>query len=272
MHFAAHRGARNVVTLLLNNKADVYAKTAGKYKEYTALHLATISGSVETVKLLLNYGVDVNAKWIQNATPLHIAAKKGHVDVVKLLLDYRADVNAKTDEGNTPLSLALENSYSKIIDLLLADPNINIGCIKAASINKENKEGKEKFSQKLRQDYNLFQKVKEASNEKDKGKLDKLLKEIEELLESKNKHGFKPSLNYSPDGNDENTTIEIAINASGKILQLLYDYAEKNIGTDTKIFKRLKRAKEDSQSKGDLCGVSVLKHCTPDQGFVFSNG
>ncbi|WP_179947099.1 ankyrin repeat domain-containing protein, partial [Wolbachia endosymbiont of Bemisia tabaci] len=215
---------------------------------------------------------DVNVAIIDGSSPLYLAAEGGHYNVVELLLKHGADVNAKTKEGSTPLLCALKIGHSKVVDLLLADPNINIGCIKAASINKENKEGKEKFSQKLRQDYNLFQKVKEASNEKDKGKSDKLLKEIEELLESKNKHGFKPSLNYSSDGNDENTTIEIAINAGGKILQLLYDYAEKNIGTDTKIFKRLKRAKEDSQSKGDLCGVSVLKHCTPDQGFVFSNG
>ncbi|WP_353287244.1 hypothetical protein [Wolbachia endosymbiont (group B) of Gerris lacustris] len=53
---------------------------------------------------------------------------------------------------------------------------------------------------------------------------------------------------------------------------VLHDYAEKNIGINTEIFKKLKRAKENSQSKGDLCGVSVLKHSTPDQGFLFSNG
>ncbi|WP_395461027.1 ankyrin repeat domain-containing protein [Wolbachia endosymbiont (group B) of Ablattaria laevigata] len=270
LHFAAHRDARNVVTLLLNNKADVYAKTAGKYKEYTALHLATISDSVETVKLLLNYGVDVNAKWIQNATFLHLAALSGSVETVKLLLDYGADINAKTEEGNTPLSLALKNSYSKIIDLLLADPNINIGCIDLKSVKNEG--DKRKCVIKKVQDGELFNKVKEAANEKDTRKLDKLLKEIKELLESKKKHGFKPSLNYSPDGNDENTTIEIAINAGGKLLHLLYDYAEKNIDKNTKIFKKLKRAKENSQSKGDLCDVSVLKHSTPDQGFVFSNG
>jgi len=67
-------------------------------------------------------------------------------------------------------------------------------------------------------------------------------------------------LNYSVDGSDKNTTIEIAINAGGKLLQLLYDYAEKNISKDTEIFKRLKHAKEDSQSKGDLYDVSISSH------------
>ncbi len=196
----------------------------------------------------------------------------GKDSTVKLLLKREANVNAKDKAGSTPLLLALECRHFEVANLLFADPNINIGCIKAASINKENKEGKEKFSQKFRQDYNLFQKIKEVSNEKDKGKSDKLLKKIEELLESKNKHGFKASLNYSLDGNDENTTIEIAIKAGGKLLDLLYAYAKKNIDTETEIFKKLKRAKENSHSKRDLCDVSVLKHSTPDQGFLFSNG
>jgi hypothetical protein len=70
-----------------------------------------------------------------------------------------------------------------------------------------------------------------------------LLKEVEKLLKPENKYGFKPSLNCSP-GVGGKTTIEIAIKAGGKLLQLLYDYAEKNIGTDTEIFKRLTQAKE----------------------------
>ncbi|WP_406723029.1 ankyrin repeat domain-containing protein [Wolbachia endosymbiont (group B) of Nymphalis c-album] len=242
-------------------------------KGFTFLHLAVRMGHLDIVKFLVkDCEFDVNAKSKEDVTPLHFAAKNGHVDIVKLLLKNKADVNVKTKEGSTPLLFALDCRHFEVADLLLADPNINVGSIKAASINKENKEGKEKFYQKLRQDYNLFQKVKEASNEKDKGKLDELLVEIEELLESKNKHGFKPSLNYSPDGNNENTTIEIAIQAGGKLLDLLYAYAKKNIGTDTEIFKRLKHAKENSQSKRDLCDVSVLKHSTPDQGFLFSNG
>ncbi|UIP93365.1 ankyrin repeat domain-containing protein [Wolbachia endosymbiont of Anopheles demeilloni] len=207
-----------------------------------------------------------------NFTPLHTAVMNGKDSTVKLLLKREANVNAKGHKSFTPLHTAVVDDKISIINLLLADPNLNVGCIKVASINKENKEEKEKFFQKIRQDYNLFEKVKKAANEKDIGKLDELLIEIEELLKSKNKHGFKPSLNYSPDGNDENTTVEIAIQAGGKLLDLLYAYAKKNIDTETEIFKKLKRAKENSHSKRDLCDVSVLKHSTPDQDFLFSNG
>lgn len=306
LHFAVLGHHTNIVKYLLGYGADVNAKATGIFEDFTPLHMAVNQGYDDIVTVLLEKGgINVNARDQMGSAPLHFAGKNGCTNIVKLLLENKADVNAATNEGistlhiaafgnhegiiklllnhgadvnakdkagSTPLLFSLKCRHFKVADLLLADPNINIGCIKAASISKENKEGKEKFSQKLRQDYNLFQKVKEASNEKDKGKLDKLLKEIEELLESKTEYGFKPSLNYSPDGNDENTTIEIAIKAGGKLLQFLHDYAEKNIGINTEIFKKLKRAKENSQSKGDLCGVSVLKHSTPDQGFLFSNG
>ncbi|QBB84304.1 hypothetical protein DEJ70_06355 [Wolbachia pipientis wAlbB] len=238
LHLAAESDHIDVVKLLLEHEADVNVATI---EGYSPLHIAAQNGHYNVVKLLLDNKADVNVAIIDGCSPLHLAAEHGHYSVVKLLLNHGADVNAKDKAGSTSLLFALKFRHFKVADLLFADPNINIGCIKAASINKENKEGKEKFSQKFRQDYNLFQKVKEASNEKDKGRLDKLLKEIEELLESKNKHGFKPSLNYSPDGNDENTIIEIVIKAGGELLDLLYTYAKKNIGTDTEIFKCIKQ-------------------------------
>ncbi|WP_264704605.1 ankyrin repeat domain-containing protein [Wolbachia endosymbiont (group B) of Apotomis betuletana] len=307
LHWAVENGYYEVVKSLLSNGADVHAVAGVNQENLTSLHTAAGNGYVDIVKLLLDYRADVNAKDASGKIPLHKAAENGHLEIVKYLIEEK-NVNVNANDRNgltplhlaagkdykyvvefflkhganvdykatgnyqdfTPLSLALENSYSKIIDLLLADPNINVGCIDLKSVKNEG--DKRKCVIKRVQDGELFNKVKEAANEKDTRKLDKLLKEIKELLESKKKHGFKPSLNYSPDGNDENTTIEIAINAGGKLLHLLYDYAEKNIDKNTKIFKKLKRAKENSQSKGDLCDVSVLKHSTPDQGFVFSNG
>lgn len=83
---------------------------------------------------------------------------------------------------------------------------------------------------------------------KNGGELDESLKEeLENLLKPESEHGFKPNLNYSPDGNDKNTTVKIAIEAGGKLLQLLYDYANKNM-EDTKIFKWLKDAKEQQKN------------------------
>ncbi|WP_339046996.1 hypothetical protein [Candidatus Mesenet endosymbiont of Phosphuga atrata] len=114
-----------------------------------------------------------------------------------------------------------------------------------------------KYSKNLQQDNALFNKVEEAANEKDTSKRDELLKGVEKLLKPENKYGFKPSLNYSPNVSGKGATVDAAIKAGGKLLQLLYDYAEKNISTDTKIFKQLKQAKEHSQPNRNLYDVSL---------------
>ncbi len=261
LHLAAQNGHKDIVNLLLKEKADVNAKNK---KGATPLHFAAENDHTYIVDLLLKEKADVNAKNKKGATPLHFAAKNGHTYIVDLLLKEKADVNAKNKKGATPLHFAAKNDRIDIVDLLLSNPNINVGCIDLKLITGKSA-SKKNLVQKRLQDNELFNMLKQAATEIDENKVD-------ELLESKNKYSFKPSLNYSPDGNNENTTIEIAIKAGGKLLDLLCTYAEKNIGTDTEIFKRLKHAKENSHSKRDLCDVSVLKHSTPDQGFLFSNG
>ncbi|KLT22753.1 ankyrin repeat domain protein [Wolbachia endosymbiont of Armadillidium vulgare str. wVulC] len=260
LHVAAQGGYDDVVELLLDHEADVNAKNI---QGLTPLHAAALKSCDNVVELLLDHKADVNARGDDDFTPLHLAAQRGHGSIVKLLLKHGADVNAKSSQDLTPLSLTL-NDCPEVANLLFADPNINVSCVKILSIKK--KEDKEKFLQKLSQDNELFNLIKQAA-EIDENKLDKLLKKIKELLESKTEYGFKPSLNYSPDGKDEDTTIKIAIKVGGKVLQLLHDYAEKNIDTDTEIFKKLKHAKENSQFKRDLCNVSVSNHSTLAQSF-----
>ncbi|MGL9779673.1 MAG: ankyrin repeat domain-containing protein, partial [Wolbachia sp.] len=263
LHVAAQEGKKDVVVLLLDHGADVKARNQ---KGITPLHGAAGIGHYAVVELLLDKGADANAEAEKGYTPLHVAAQEGKKDVAELLLKNGADVNAKTSDDYTPLRIAAENGYDGVVDLLLANPNINVGCIQIGSL--KNGENKEKIRQKFAQDYELFGKVKEAANEKDTGKLDELLKEIKKSLEPESKCDFKPSLNYSPNGNDENTTIEIAIEAGGKLLKLLYDYAEKNIGVDTKIFKQLKDAKEqeNSQLKSNLCDAFITSYSAQAQG------
>jgi ankyrin repeat protein len=63
--------------------------------------------SIESLKLLLAAGGDINAKDPRGLTPLHEAARWGWNDVVRFLVDNGADLDAKDNRGNTPVDSAL---------------------------------------------------------------------------------------------------------------------------------------------------------------------
>ena len=70
------------------------------------LHMATICGLSECVRILLANGADPNAKIrIGSSTALHFVNKK---NIAQLLYDFGASINSKDDEGNTPLARALD--------------------------------------------------------------------------------------------------------------------------------------------------------------------
>jgi len=67
----------------------------------------------EKVKMLIEYGADVNAAGPKGLTALHAASKAGFVSVIELLVETSADIDAKTLSKETPLRLAKK---SKRID------------------------------------------------------------------------------------------------------------------------------------------------------------
>ena len=98
-------------------------------KETSPLHLASYNGKPKTVKLLLEYGADINTKNKDELTPLHLALlglyeiyedikynynkkadlklkKKEHLEVVKLLIEKGANVETRGIDGTTPLKIA----------------------------------------------------------------------------------------------------------------------------------------------------------------------
>ncbi|CAH8475125.1 unnamed protein product [Heterobilharzia americana] len=103
LHFAAGYGRRDVVSLLLDNNADVSARDEGGL---IPLHNACSFGHVEVVHLLLSAGSDPNAEDCWNYTPLHEAAIKGKVEVCILLLQAKANPQARNLDGKTPVDLA----------------------------------------------------------------------------------------------------------------------------------------------------------------------
>jgi len=64
--------------------------------------------SIESLKLLLAAGADINAKdGTRGLTPLHEAARWGWNDVVRFLVEHGADLQAKDNRGMTPIDSAM---------------------------------------------------------------------------------------------------------------------------------------------------------------------
>jgi ankyrin repeat protein len=84
-------------------------------RDTIVLHLSVSKRNVESVRWLIEHGIDVNAKrpmWDCNHTALHMTAENGALDLSRMLLDAGADPNIRDDKyGATALGWA--NFFSR---------------------------------------------------------------------------------------------------------------------------------------------------------------
>jgi ankyrin repeat protein len=122
LHCASRDGRPDVVKLLLKHDAVVNAKD--KYG-WTPLHGAASKGGVEVAKHLFNVKkdgngerLDVNVQSNNMNTPLHVASIAGNLEMVKLLLSHGAKMGIEGENGWTPLEAAEKNKHKKIVEWL----------------------------------------------------------------------------------------------------------------------------------------------------------
>ena len=82
------------------------------------LHLASLYGHREIVKLLLGAGADPRARNRHRYTPLHDAVTNNHKSIVEMLVAAGVDVNAKGWARDTPLALAIERKRKAVAEIL----------------------------------------------------------------------------------------------------------------------------------------------------------
>eukprot|EP00817_Percolomonadidae_sp_ATCC50343_P006068 CAMPEP_0117426514 /NCGR_PEP_ID=MMETSP0758-20121206/6602_1 /TAXON_ID=63605 /ORGANISM="Percolomonas cosmopolitus, Strain AE-1 (ATCC 50343)" /LENGTH=172 /DNA_ID=CAMNT_0005211707 /DNA_START=520 /DNA_END=1035 /DNA_ORIENTATION=+ len=112
------RGNLDMVNLLIEHKANVNEKGN---EDRTALLIACEEGHFKIIQRLLEEEADVNAvskdmKW----SPLFMAIGQGSLEIVKLLVNYKANTNQLDSMNRSPLCMAiLKRQFSIAIYLLI---------------------------------------------------------------------------------------------------------------------------------------------------------
>lgn len=68
----------------------------------SCLHIAAIRGDLRAIRLLINAGLNVNARGDMGSTPLHLAYLGKQTVAVALLLSKGADATLKDEFGRMP--------------------------------------------------------------------------------------------------------------------------------------------------------------------------
>ncbi len=106
----------DLLTLILKSNPDLNIRD--KRYEGTPLYWAAIKNRFSTVKILLNYGAEVNNQDVMGNTALMGASKLGFLEIVQILLPYSPDITLRNKDGKDAIDLAEENGHEEIVTLL----------------------------------------------------------------------------------------------------------------------------------------------------------
>ncbi|CAF0976258.1 unnamed protein product [Rotaria sp. Silwood1] len=94
----------------------------------TILWAAAATNNFEIVKLLVEYGANVNHTTKTNSTPLRSACYNGNIDMARYLIEHGADINISKENNDTNLAVSVYRKHLKmasyLVDELGCDVNI----------------------------------------------------------------------------------------------------------------------------------------------------
>ena len=125
LHHCARNGLTTSVKRLLSIR-NINVNVKDDWRGSTPLHLAAYNGHIEIARLLLQNGAEVNAKSNYGRTPLHCSAYRGHVDILHLLVENGADLEEQDNDGYRPLHRAAWYGCLPFIQELISRYHVDI--------------------------------------------------------------------------------------------------------------------------------------------------
>ncbi len=142
--FSVRLNKEKVINMLLNAKADINIGNNGN-DEASPINQAARAGNVALLKKLIANGANVNKPNARGYTALHLAAMIQSSETVRLLLQKGANPNFPMRDGYTPFDFAYQTGNKKVLtEFLLADLSPRNRNIAEQSI-KDKKFPKQKF-------------------------------------------------------------------------------------------------------------------------------
>jgi ankyrin repeat protein/L-ascorbate metabolism protein UlaG (beta-lactamase superfamily) len=117
IHGAAIMGDIETIKTLLDRGANIDDKGENSI---TPMYIAIVQGDYDLVEFLLSQGIDKGYREKPTGRSLlHLATLQGSGQMVKLFIDNGFDVNAEDNKGKTPFQYAGKYGHNKIADLLI---------------------------------------------------------------------------------------------------------------------------------------------------------
>ncbi|KAJ3108785.1 hypothetical protein HDU96_007435 [Phlyctochytrium bullatum] len=114
---AIHSGHAPTVELLLSKGVPVN-QPPNALQPKPHLFLALEEHNLHILRLILECGADMTIRY-NGETALHRAARKNRPECLKVLLEFGADIEARSDEGVTPLGTAARSGQGECLSALL---------------------------------------------------------------------------------------------------------------------------------------------------------
>eukprot|EP00824_Muranothrix_gubernata_P007022 TRINITY_DN19004_c0_g1_i1.p2 TRINITY_DN19004_c0_g1~~TRINITY_DN19004_c0_g1_i1.p2 ORF type:complete len:431 (-),score=110.29 TRINITY_DN19004_c0_g1_i1:158-1450(-) len=123
LHAAVLEHQPETLRLVLSYQCNVNARAEGR----AAAHLAALIGDVDVLKVLVEVGkCNLDDQDVEGLTPLHYAVASAHLDVVEFLVGKGCDVNVVDIlGGNTALHSAADQGLESIVKTLLQCPKLD---------------------------------------------------------------------------------------------------------------------------------------------------